>query len=105
MCRYRKARHFFFALVFTTEDTGEIPRADRSFLEDGCEELDCIDMTTEGVLEQIGKLNSSKSPGLDGIHLRLLKELKIAELLAILCNLSSQTASVLEDWWVATIDL
>lgn len=47
-----------FASVFTTEDTEEIPMPDQSFLVDGFEELDHIEMKTEVVLEQIDKVNT-----------------------------------------------
>lgn len=69
------------------------------------EELDHIDMTIEDILEQINKLNINKLLRLDGIHARVLRELKceIADLLAIVCNLSLQMASVSQDWWITNI--
>uniref|UniRef100_K7GG65 Reverse transcriptase domain-containing protein n=1 Tax=Pelodiscus sinensis TaxID=13735 RepID=K7GG65_PELSI len=59
----------------------------------------------EEVLEQIEKLNVNKSSGPDGIHPRVLKELKweIAELLSVVCNLSLKSASVPNDWKVANV--
>uniref|UniRef100_K7F105 Reverse transcriptase domain-containing protein n=1 Tax=Pelodiscus sinensis TaxID=13735 RepID=K7F105_PELSI len=58
-----------------------------------------------GVLEQIEKLNVNKSLGPDGIHPRVLKELKweIAELLSVVCNLSFKSASIPNDWKVANV--
>ncbi|CAM4650296.1 unnamed protein product [Lepidochelys olivacea] len=55
-----------------------------------------IEVSLEEVLEQIDKLNNNKSPGPDGIHPRVLKELKceIAELLTVVCNLAFKSASV-----------
>uniref|UniRef100_K7F001 Endonuclease/exonuclease/phosphatase domain-containing protein n=1 Tax=Pelodiscus sinensis TaxID=13735 RepID=K7F001_PELSI len=72
----------FFASVFTAEDVGEIPESAPSFVGDESEELSRIEVSLEEVLEQIEKLNVNKSPGPDGIHPRVLKELKweIAEL-------------------------
>lgn len=50
------------------------------------------------MLKQLDKLNCNKSPRLEPIHLKVLKELnKIAELLNI-CNLSLKTASRSEIW-------
>lgn len=56
-------------------------------------------MTTEEMLEQIGKLNINKLLGLDGICPRVLKEFtcETAELLAIEGNLSLQKPSLPED--------
>lgn len=75
--------------VFIAKDTKEIPTPNQSFLADGSVELDHTEVTREEVIEKMETLNISKSPSLDGIHLRVMKELKseIAELLAILCNL------------------
>lgn len=55
---------------------------------DRSEELDHVEVTAEEIQEQINKLNTNKSPGLDDIHPRVLKEQKgeITELLAIICN-------------------
>lgn len=64
-------------------------------------------MTTKEVLEQINTLNTGKSPGLENIHPRDLKKLlrAIANLLAIICNLWLQMASVAKEWWVADMTL
>uniref|UniRef100_K7EZH3 Reverse transcriptase domain-containing protein n=1 Tax=Pelodiscus sinensis TaxID=13735 RepID=K7EZH3_PELSI len=95
----------FFASVFTAEDVGEIPESAPSFVGDESEELSRIEVSLEEVLEQIEKLNVNKSPGPDGIHPRVLKELKweIAELLSVVCNLSFKSASVPNDWKVANV--
>ncbi|CAM4471432.1 unnamed protein product [Lepidochelys kempii] len=55
---------------------------------DKSEVLSQIEVSIEEVLEHIDKLNSNESPGPDGIHPEVLKELryKIAELLAVGCN-------------------
>lgn len=47
-------------------------------------ELIHIEVSVDDILEDINKLNRKKSPGPDGIYLRVLKELKseIADLLA-----------------------
>ncbi|CAM4437538.1 unnamed protein product [Caretta caretta] len=52
---------------------------------DKSEVLSQIEVSIEEVLEHIDKLNSNESPGPDGIHPEVLKELryKIAELLAV----------------------
>ncbi|CAM4534756.1 unnamed protein product [Lepidochelys kempii] len=87
------------------EDVREIPKPEPSFVGDKSEELSKIEVSLEEVLELIEKLNSNKSPGPDGIHPRVLKELKceIAELLTMVCNLSFKSATVPNDWKIANV--
>ncbi|CAM4590202.1 unnamed protein product, partial [Caretta caretta] len=68
-------------------------------------ELSQIEVTLEKVLELTEKLNSNKSPEPDGIHPRVLKELKceIVELLTMVCNLSFKSATVPNDWKKANV--
>ncbi|KAG6933041.1 hypothetical protein G0U57_020115, partial [Chelydra serpentina] len=95
----------FFALVFIAEDIREIPKPEPSFVGDKSEELSQIEVSLEEVLKLIDKLNCNKSPGPDGIHPRVLKELKceIAELFTRVCNLSFKLASVPNDWKIANV--
>lgn len=62
-------------------------------------------MSVEEVYEQVNKMNSEKSSGPDGIHARVLKELKyeIAKLLTAACNLVLKLASVPKEWRWETI--
>ncbi|CAM5146477.1 unnamed protein product [Natator depressus] len=87
------------------EDVREIPKPEPSFVGDKSEELSQIEVSLEEVLELIEKLNSNESPGSDGIHPRVLKELKceIAELLTMVCNLSFKSATVPNDWKIANV--
>ncbi|CAM4592116.1 unnamed protein product, partial [Lepidochelys kempii] len=87
------------------EDVREIPKPEPSFVGDKSEELLQIEVTLEEVLELIEKLNRNKSLGPDGIHPRVLKELKceIAELLTMVCNLSFKSATVPSDWKIANV--
>ncbi|CAM4553636.1 unnamed protein product [Lepidochelys olivacea] len=95
----------FFASVFTTEDVREIPKPEPSFVGDKSEELSQIEVSLEEVLELIEKLYRNTSPGPDGIHPRVLKELRceIAELLIMVCNLSFKSATVPNDWKTANV--
>ncbi|CAM4661225.1 unnamed protein product [Lepidochelys kempii] len=95
----------FFTSVFTAEDVRQIPKPEPSFAGDKSEELSQIEVSLEEVLELIEKFNSTKSPGPDGIHPRVLKELKceIAELLTMVCNLSFKSAIVPNDWKIANV--
>ncbi|CAM4678027.1 unnamed protein product [Lepidochelys kempii] len=95
----------FFTSVFTAEDVREIPKLEPFFVGDKSEELSHIEVSLEEVLELIKKLNSNKSPGPDGIHPGVLKELKyeIAELLTMVCDLSFKSAPVPNDWKIANV--
>ncbi|CAM4502439.1 unnamed protein product [Caretta caretta] len=69
-----------------TGDVREIPIFEPFFLGDRSEQLFQIEVSVEEVLEQSDTLSSNKSPGPDGIHPRVLKELRneIAELLTVM---------------------
>ncbi|CAM4676294.1 unnamed protein product [Lepidochelys kempii] len=95
----------FFASVFKAEDVREIPKPEPSFVGDKSEELSQIEVSLEEVLELIEKFNSNMSLGPDGIHPRVLKELKceIVELLTMVFNLSFKSATVPNDWKIANV--
>ena len=92
----------FFASVFTAEDLGQIPLPGQPPL---TKELSQIMVNKDDVLDQIDKLIINKSPGPDGIHPRVIKELRneVADLLTRVCNLSLKTATVPEDWRIANV--
>ncbi|XP_053160851.1 uncharacterized protein LOC128349017 isoform X3 [Hemicordylus capensis] len=75
------------------------------FLGKAAEELGEFELTREDVINCLEKLKINKSPGPDGFHPRVLKELKckIADLLAKIYNSSLQSDSVPEDWKVASV--
>ena len=56
----------FFSSVFTTEDVNDIPEPDLKHTGDT---LNSITVTEEEVKKKLLKMNASKSPGPDGIHL------------------------------------
>ena len=61
----------FFASVFTREDSANVPEPETKYHGD---KLVTVTVTTEEVLKKLKKLNPSKSPGPDGMHPRVLKE-------------------------------
>ena len=78
-----KRQNEFFSDAFTEEDTSNIP----SFhIEDIRKPLEELDITEEKVKERLESLNPHKSPGPDGLHPRVLKELsnEISKPLAII---------------------
>ena len=66
----------YFSSVFTTEDCTHIPTPEKLFQNNIEEGLVDIEITEEMVSEKLEKLNANKCPGLDGIHPKMLLELK-----------------------------
>lgn len=78
----------FFASLFTVESMGHIPMPQPLISGGESKELSQIEVTRH---EVPGKLKTEKSPGPDGIHSRVLKELRceIVHLLTHICNATS----------------
>lgn len=76
-------------------DVREIPILDPFFLVDKFQKL-TVEMASDEVLDQTDKLGGKKSPGPNGIHAKVLKELQYGtvELLIKLCNLPLKSACV-----------
>ena len=92
----------FFSSTFTTEDLNSIPPGEQdslsSFLND-------IEISESEVKKLLQNLDPSKSPGVDNIHPRILKEAaeNLASPLTHLFNLSMRTGEIPEDWKSANI--
>ena len=86
----------FFLSVYTKEPTGEIPKLDDR-LTTGV--LENVDITNDRVQKILEKLKTNKSPGVDGLHPRVLNELndEITETLADVMRTSLQTSVLSED--------
>ena len=91
----------FFSSVFTLEPNGDLTqepqRSDKT--------INSCFITTELVSKKLGGLKPSKSPGPDGIHPRVLRELKdiLSKPLAIIFNYSLETGTLPKDWKRAVI--
>ena len=92
-----------FASVMIVEPDEEIPKLPTRDLKTS--PLHDINITEEMVLKKINKLNTTKTPGPDGIHPRVLKEIavSIAPALTILYNNSLKSHCVPDDWRSALI--
>ena len=98
-----KANRFnqFFASVFnpkTEEPSQPLPRKTEKILEN-------IKIDNDTVLKAIKKLKTGKSPGPDGLHPKVLKEVgkEISPALCIIFNTSMAEGSLPEDWLMANV--
>src|SRR6218665_3866993 len=94
----------YFSSVFTLEDLGNIPEPKQTCLDSG-NGLAQIIFTKENVVEQLKRLNTDKSTGIDELHLKFLHEVReeIGEALALIFNKSMQTGDVPREWRDALI--
>ena len=92
----------FFTSVFTKEDLTNILSIDS---QEGIKELDTFQITEEEVQKKLNKLKPSKSPGPDGLHPRLLKELapSLSHPLSILFQSLLNEGVFPRDWLVAHV--
>ena len=92
-----------FVSVFTEEDTGEIPNVLIKY--EGAMPLRRITVTEEIVKKKIQKLNPNKSPGPDGLHPRVIKELEdeISPHLSGIYILSLSQRKSVKDWKLQNI--
>lgn len=96
----------YFASVFTVEDVNNIPEPVKNFnstLE--MDKLNHIEIYEQDVRNKLESLKINKSPGPDGIHAKLLYELRdeLVILLTKFFNLSIKTGIVPQDWKDANV--
>ena len=91
----------FFASVFTDEPPGnwEISPPPTARIDDN------LQLTMNDIREELNRLDTSKLPGPDGIHPRVLFELReiILKPLLIIFQTSWETSKLPEDWKLAYI--
>ena len=92
----------YFKSVFVEEPPHDIPTIESRFVE---HEMPPLFITKDMVSKVLNKLKVDKSPGLDQIHPKILKELaeKIADGLAIIFNKSLMTKQVPNIWKKARV--
>lgn len=95
----------YFGKVFTREDCISIPEPVKYFKENIEEELKVFDITVDEVEKKLADLNVNKSPGSDGLHPKLLFELRkeIAMPLTSIYNKSIKQGIVPGDWKYAEV--
>ena len=94
----------YFSSVFTTEDISSLPVPFTKFEGNTSEHLGQLFVTPE-MIAKIKKTKDNKSPGVDGIPQKLLKEIveEISTRLAKLFNLSLEERIVPSEWKEANI--
>ena len=95
----------YFSSVFTTEDISSLPVPFTKFEGNKSEHLGQLFVTPETIAKKIKKMKDNKSPGVDGIPPKLLKEIvdQINTPLAKVFNLSLEEGIVPSEWKEANI--
>ena len=95
----------YFSSVFTTEDISSLPVPFTKFDGNKSEHLGQLYVTPVMIANKIKKMKDNKSPGVDGIPPKLLKEIveQISTPLAKLFNLSLEEGIVPSEWKEANI--
>ena len=97
----------YFSSVFTTEDISSLPVLFTKFEGNKSEHLGQLFVTPEMIAKKIKKMKDNKSPAVNGIPPKLLKEIveQISTPLAKLFNLSLEEGIVPSEWKEANITL
>ena len=92
----------FFSIFFTDEDLSDIPVCE---MKDTGTKLESIAIDSEDVQKQLLSLNPNKSPGPNGFHPRVLKEIavQLAEPLALVFEKSLWEGDLCSDWKEAQV--
>lgn len=95
----------YFGSVFSQEEVGNIPEAVKMFSGGDEHTLNDIIFTKEKVIKELERLQIGKSPGIDAVHPRVLKEVRVelGEVLANIMNRSLLTGEIPQDWRDAII--
>jgi hypothetical protein len=96
----------YFGSVFTIEDLSNIPDPTTIFEGNIAEEgLNQIEIKEDTVMEKLTELNTNKSQGVDGLHPKLLYELRnsLVKPLTALFNMSLKTGRLPQDWRDANV--
>ena len=89
-----------FSSVFTREDTSSLPVPETKFNGSEEEKLGQLIVTPEVVASKINNMKENKSPGVDGLSRKILKETveQISKPLAHVFNMSLQEGIVPLEW-------
>ena len=95
----------YFSSVFTTEDISSLPVPFTKFEGNKSEHLGQLFVTPEMIAKKIKTMKDNKSPAVDGIRPKLLKEIaeQISTPLAKVFNLSLEQGIVPAEWKEANV--
>ena len=104
-CLMAEELNVHFSSVFTREDTSSLPVPETKFNGSEEEKLGQLVVTPEAVASKINNMKENKSPGVDGLSPKILKETveQISKPLAHVFNMSLQEGIVPVEWKVANI--
>ena len=104
-CQMAEVLNEYFSSVFTTEDISSLPVPFTKLEGNKSEHLGQLFVTPEMIAKKIKKMKDNKSPGVDGIPPKLLKEIveQISTPLAKFFNLSLEEGIVPSEWKEANI--
>ena len=99
------AENKYFSSVVTTEDISSLPVSLTKFEGNKSEHLGQLFVTPEMIAKKIEEMKDNKSPGVDGILPKLLKEIveQISTPFTKLFNLSLEEGIVPSEWKEANI--
>ncbi len=96
----------YFVSVFTKEDLSDIPEPEKVFVSSSIYEgLNNVEINEVLVYKKLTEINVNKTVGVDGLHPKLLYELRdeLVKPLTALFSLSVDTASIPQDWRDANV--
>ena len=104
-CLMAEELNVHFSSVFTREDTSSLPVPETKFNGSEEERLGQLVVTPEVVASKINNMKENKSPGVDGLSPKILKETveQISKPLAHVFNMSLQEGIVPVEWKEANI--
>ena len=104
-CLMAEELNVHFSSVFTREDTSSLPVPETKFNGSEEEKLGQLVVTPEVVASKINNMKGNKSPGVDGLSPKILKETveQISKPLAHVFNMSLQEGIVPVEWKEANI--
>ena len=104
-CLMAEELNVHFSSVFTREDTSSLPVPETKFNGSEEEKLGQLVVTPEVVASKINNMKENKSPGVDGLSPKILKETveQISKPLAHVFNMSLQEGIVPVEWKEANI--
>ena len=104
-CLMAEELNVHFSSVFTREDTSSLPVPETKFNGSEEEKLGQLVITPEVVASKINNMKENKSPGVDGLSPKILKETveQISKPLAHVFNMSLQEGIVPVEWKEANI--